>query len=132
VEFQIPSARSEGTSTAPGTRETKTASKAVKPHQANKAERISHSTSQNPIKRGAAEKSKNLLALSSLQLSPKVPHQQQVSPNLEPDQQHPAKMSWVSKAIDDIKAQPSEELYPTAYGSSAKDPSVSIHMDLCT
>lgn len=33
-------------------------------------------------------------------------------------------MSWVRQAIDGIKANPYEELYPTAYGSSAKEPDV--------
>lgn len=34
-------------------------------------------------------------------------------------------MSWVRQAIDDVKAQSYEELYPTAYGGSAKEPDVS-------
>lgn len=33
-------------------------------------------------------------------------------------------MSWVRQAIDEIKAQAHEELYPTAYGGSAKQPDV--------
>lgn len=34
-------------------------------------------------------------------------------------------MSWVRQAIDDIKAQSYEELYPTAYGGSSEKPDVS-------
>lgn len=34
-------------------------------------------------------------------------------------------MSWVRQAIDDVKAQSYEELYPTAYGGSSEKPDVS-------
>lgn len=34
-------------------------------------------------------------------------------------------MSWVRQAIDDVKAQSYEELYPTGYGGSSEKPDVS-------
>lgn len=40
-------------------------------------------------------------------------------------QQQVTTMSWVRQAIDDIKAQSYEELFPTGYGGSAKQPDVS-------
>lgn len=33
-------------------------------------------------------------------------------------------MSWVKQAIDAVKAQPYEELHPTAFGGSAEKPDV--------